>query len=210
MQPIRQPKISILRQRRLRERSSFEPAFAWPSGRVGASDDRQNREQHNLWQSIQLALCPPRVFDFGQQVNKWTERRHGNPPEAVTKVASQRVRRLRVAATPDLRSQDGSHPCVAFQSHLAHSPKKRALNIHQASTSRICSSPVAERTIRRRQWAADGEKWVDRSRSSQFSDSPDSKSKGGVPPPPDLSLLGGHVKFSRCWRWDDGRERLTA
>jgi hypothetical protein len=37
---------------------------------VGASGDRQNREQHNLWQSTQLALCPPRVFDFGQQVKQ--------------------------------------------------------------------------------------------------------------------------------------------
>jgi hypothetical protein len=37
---------------------------------VGAGDDNQDRKQHDVRQAIQLPLCPPRVFDFGQQVNK--------------------------------------------------------------------------------------------------------------------------------------------
>ena len=38
--------------------------------RVGAGDDCQDRKQYDVWQAIQLPLRPPRVFDFGQQVNK--------------------------------------------------------------------------------------------------------------------------------------------
>ena len=38
--------------------------------RVGAGDDSQDRKQHDVRQAIQLPLRPPRVFDFGQQVNK--------------------------------------------------------------------------------------------------------------------------------------------
>ena len=38
--------------------------------RVGAGDNCQNREQHDVWQAIQLPLRPPRIFDFAQQVNK--------------------------------------------------------------------------------------------------------------------------------------------
>jgi hypothetical protein len=38
--------------------------------RVGAGDDRQNGKQYDVRQPIQLPLRPPRVFDFGQQVNK--------------------------------------------------------------------------------------------------------------------------------------------
>jgi len=33
---------------------------------IGASDDRQDREQHDVRQPIQLALGPPGVFDLGQ------------------------------------------------------------------------------------------------------------------------------------------------
>ena len=33
---------------------------------IGASDDRQDREQHDVRQPIQLALGPPWVFDLGQ------------------------------------------------------------------------------------------------------------------------------------------------
>ena len=38
--------------------------------RVGAGDDCQDRKQHDVRQAIQLPLRPPRVFDFGQQVNE--------------------------------------------------------------------------------------------------------------------------------------------
>src|SRR6476660_3024623 len=38
--------------------------------RIGAGDDCQDRKQYDVWQAIQLPLRPPRVFDFGQQVNK--------------------------------------------------------------------------------------------------------------------------------------------
>ena len=38
--------------------------------RVGAGHDCQDRKQHDVRQAIQLPLRPPRVFDFGQQVNK--------------------------------------------------------------------------------------------------------------------------------------------
>ena len=38
--------------------------------RVGARDDCQDRKQHDVRQTIQLPLRPPRVFDFSQQVNK--------------------------------------------------------------------------------------------------------------------------------------------
>ena len=79
-----------------------------------------------MWQSIQLSLCPPRVFDFGQQVHKWTERRHGNR-SATVRVASQRVRRRRVVGTTNLRSQGGSHRCVAFRTHPAHSAKEESV-----------------------------------------------------------------------------------
>ena len=105
---------------------NIDEAVDRPIG-VGASDDRQDREQHDVWQSIQLSLCPPRVFDFGQQVHKWTERRHGNR-SATVKVASQRVRRRRVVGTYFLQSQGVLNRCVAFRTHPAHSPKKRALN----------------------------------------------------------------------------------
>jgi hypothetical protein len=66
---------------------------------IGASDDRQDREQHHVRQSIQLALGPPWVFDFGQQGDKRSERRHATPSAAV-KVASQGVRQIRVAGIP--------------------------------------------------------------------------------------------------------------
>ena len=93
---------------------------------VGASDDRQDREQHDLRQSIQLSLCPPRIFDFGQQVHKWTERRHGNR-SATVKVARQRVRWRRVVGTTNLRSQGGLRRCVAFQTYPAHATKEESV-----------------------------------------------------------------------------------
>ena len=46
---------------------------------VGARDDRQNRQQQDVRQSIQFALGASRVLDFGQQADKRRERRHGNP-----------------------------------------------------------------------------------------------------------------------------------
>jgi len=38
--------------------------------RVGAGDDCQDREQHDVRQAIQFSLRPSWVFNFGQQVNK--------------------------------------------------------------------------------------------------------------------------------------------
>ena len=35
---------------------------------IGASDDRQDREQHDVRQPIQLALGPPWVFDSASKV----------------------------------------------------------------------------------------------------------------------------------------------
>jgi hypothetical protein len=49
-------------------------------------------------QSIELALCSSWIFDLGQQGNKRREQLHGNP--IGSKVASQRVRRIRVAGIP--------------------------------------------------------------------------------------------------------------
>ena len=46
---------------------------------------------------------------------------------ATVKVASQRVRRLRVAGTPNLRSQDGLHPRVAFRTHQAPLAKEKSV-----------------------------------------------------------------------------------
>ena len=47
--------------------------------RVGTSDDCQDRKQHDVWQAIQLPFRSPRVFNFSQQFDKWTEWHHGNP-----------------------------------------------------------------------------------------------------------------------------------
>jgi hypothetical protein len=45
--------------------------------RVGPGYHRQNSEQDHMWQTIQLAFSPSRVFDFGQQRQKRGEL-HGN------------------------------------------------------------------------------------------------------------------------------------
>jgi hypothetical protein len=45
--------------------------------RVGSGYHRQNSEQNHMWQTIQLAFSPSRVFDFGQQRQKRGEL-HGN------------------------------------------------------------------------------------------------------------------------------------
>ena len=47
--------------------------------RVGTSDNCQDRKQHDVWQAIQLPFRPPRVLNFSQQIDKWTEWHHGNP-----------------------------------------------------------------------------------------------------------------------------------
>jgi RNase P/RNase MRP subunit p29 len=47
--------------------------------RIGTSDNRQDCKQHDVWQTIQLPFRPPRVLNFSQQIDKWTECHHGNP-----------------------------------------------------------------------------------------------------------------------------------
>ena len=77
---------------------NIDEAVDCPVG-IGASDNRQDREQQDVRQPIQLALGPPGVLDLGQYGDKRSERRHGNPPAAV-KVASQGVTHIRVAGIP--------------------------------------------------------------------------------------------------------------
>ena len=106
---------------------NIDEAVDRPIG-IGASDDRQDREQHDVRQPIQLALGPPRVFDLGQQGDKGSERRHGNPSAAV-EVASQGVR-----LDPRRRNPLCRHPtavCISvwhFGFTPSKLPKKRALN----------------------------------------------------------------------------------
>src|SRR4051794_41085634 len=64
--------------------------------RVGTSDNCPDRKQHDVWQAIQLPSRPPRVLNFSQQIDKWTEWH----PCAAVKVASKAVTWNRVAGTP--------------------------------------------------------------------------------------------------------------
>jgi len=76
---------------------NIDEAVDCPIG-IGTGNDSQDREQDHMRQLIELALCSSWIFDLGQQGNKRRERLHGNP--IGSKVASQRVRRIRVAGIP--------------------------------------------------------------------------------------------------------------
>jgi hypothetical protein len=58
-------------------KASLDEAVDRSAG-VGASDDRQDREQHDARQSTQLAPGPPWVLGVGQPGDKTGERRRGN------------------------------------------------------------------------------------------------------------------------------------
>ena len=91
--------------------------------RVGIGHDCQDRKQHDVRQAIQLR--PPRVFDFVQQINKWTERCHGNPVRGC--VGCQQRSHMEPRRRNPLRRYPTA-VCISVWHFGLTQPKTRALN----------------------------------------------------------------------------------
>jgi hypothetical protein len=86
---------------------------------LGTTDNRQDSEQHDVQQSMQLALCPPGLCDFGQ--HKSTNGPHDVMAalSAVMQSCQPEDRTAQKRGTPNPLSQSGSHPFTALQGCLA-------------------------------------------------------------------------------------------